>query len=521
MRLGQQMKLAPRVIQSMEILQMPLAQLEERIEQELESNATLELDEGETDEQALKVERDERERDERADERELDTGDSTDDFERLDRFTETNPDAAENDFDTSAPESSDRFLDRLEHGSYSKSRMAGERDAKTDAMSQAAARSASPAEQLLDQWRLVDVDDVLRAPGELILGFLDDDGLLRTPLEEVLDHASPAVRDPLGDREQALAELERALTAVQLFLEPAGIGARSARECLLLQLDALDDDETWDDDDDKDGLLRVARSIVEDHLDDLMQNRLPKIAEATGQPIDEVKASLSVLKRLSLAPGRRLVTDSPPPISPDAIIEYDDDHDRYIAYLNETRTPNLQINREYALLSKDREMPKRDRDFIKTNLSNAQWLIDAVEQRRKTLLRVINVVLDAQRDFFDEGPQALKPLPMTQVAEELGIHVATVSRAVSEKHLMTPRGVVPLRRFFTGGTVTDEGEEVSWDAVRAALQEVVDGEDKAKPLSDDKLAAALKERGLDIARRTVAKYRAQLGIPSARMRKQF
>ena len=530
MRLGQQMKLAPRVIQSMEILQMPLAELEERIEQELESNATLELVEGDGDPQALARDRAERDREERADERELDTGDAVDDFERLDRFAESNPEAAENDFDSApAPAAEDREPERpmdqwdprLEHGSGSRSRLAGERDPKTDAMASAAARDASPAEQLLDQWRLVDVDEALRAPGELILGFLDDDGLLRTPLEEILDHATPAVREPLGDREHALEELERALTAVQLFLEPAGIGARSARECLLLQLDALEDDETWDDADDKDGLLHLARTIVEDHLDDLMQNRLPKIAETTGEPIDRIKQSLGVLRRLSLAPGRRLATDRPAPITPDAIVEYDDDHDRYIAYLNESRTPNLQINREYALMSKDRRVEKRDRDFIKTNLSNAQWLIDAVDQRRKTLLRVINVVLDAQRDFFDEGPQSVRPLPMTQVAEQLGIHVATVSRAVSDKHLMTPRGVVPLRRFFTGGTVTDEGEEVSWDAIKAALQEVVDEEDKSKPLSDDKLAAALKDRGIEIARRTIAKYRAQLGIQSARLRKEF
>ncbi|MCW5776777.1 MAG: hypothetical protein KIS87_10085, partial [Phycisphaeraceae bacterium] len=134
---------------------------------------------------------------------------------------------------------------------------------------------------------------------------------------------------------------------------------------------------------------------------------------------------------------------------------------------------------------------------------------------------VLNAVVDHQREFFDYGPQAIRPLPMTQVAEQLGIHVATVSRAVADKHVMTPRGVVPLRRFFTGGTETETGEEISWDAIKAALQEIVDAEDKANPLSDDALVDRLKERGIEIARRTVAKYRAQLGIPSARLRRQF
>ena len=165
--------------------------------------------------------------------------------------------------------------------------------------------------------------------------------------------------------------------------------------------------------------------------------------------------------------------------------------------------------------------PKSDRDFIRKNLSNAQWLIDAIGQRRHTLLRVINVVVDAQREYFDFGPQNLKPLPMTQVAEQLGVHVATVSRAVADKYLETPRGIVALRGFFTGGLQTESGEDMSYDAVKAALREVIDAEDKAKPLSDESLVKELNSRGIEIARRTVAKYRGQLDIPSARMRKSY
>jgi len=517
MKMGQHMKLAPRMIQSMEILQMPLAQLEERIEQELESNVALELIEVQPDEEQLARERREAQQDEAAGERELDVG-TDHDFERLATFQEANPEAVENEYESTAPQRMAE-LRALEHTNYSRSRLAGERDAKQDAMANTPARAGSLTDQLLGQWALTDVDESLRPLGEQLIQSLDDDGFLRTPVETVLDRL-PASFGENGDR-PTLADLEQSLQAVQLFLDPPGVAARDARECLLLQIDALEDDEGWDEGDDKHRMLDIARTLVRDCLNDLMQNRLPKVAEKTGYGIDEIKAGLQLMKRLSLAPARRLVVDDSPPIIPDAVVEYDDDQDRYVAYLNDSRMPNLQVNREYARMAKDSDVAKRDRDFIKTNLGNAQWLIDAVGQRRRTLLRVVNVVVDAQRDYFDYGPQALRPLPMTQVAEQLGIHVATVSRAVADKYLMTPRGVVGLRKFFTGGTQTDSGEEVSWDSIKAALKEIVDEEDKSKPLSDEKLVDALKERGIEIARRTVAKYRGQLDIPSARLRKQF
>ena len=504
MRLGQQMKLAPRVIQSMEILQMPLTELEERIEQELASNPTLEMVEIAPDPDA------------RLTHEEPDSAENVDDFQRLEAFEEANPDAAENTNQSGGLlDGRDRF--ETEYTPSRSTRLDGERDGKMDAMASAPAREASLGEQLRRQWGLVEVEESLRRPGEMIIAFLSEDGYLRTPLETVIEKSPPG---PDG-RHPSLETMERALTAVQLFLEPPGVAARDARECLLLQLDVIEDRDEWDSDEDRVRTLRMARTLVADHLDDLMQNRLPKIAEQEHVTLDEIKAGLELLRRLSLAPARRLVNEAAEVIIPDAIVEYDEEHDRYIAYLNDSRTPNLRINREYAEMIRDRDVPKKDRDFLKTNIGNAQWLIEAVEQRRRTLQRVLNVVVDAQREFFDYGPQAIKPLPMTLVGEQLGIHVATVSRAVADKHLQTPRGIVPLRRFFTGGTETASGEEISWDAIKAALQDVIGQEDKAAPLSDDALAEKLKERGIEIARRTVAKYRGQLGIQSARLRKQF
>jgi RNA polymerase sigma-54 factor len=516
MRLGQQMKLAPRMIQSMEILQMPLNELEERIEQELESNATLEVAEREGDRRKLQEQALDREREARENERPLtvDEQRGSADFERLESFESANPDVAENQY--AAP------AEREWEPTRTRARLDGERDGKMDAMAAAPARAAPLVDQLLDQWRLADVPDELRPPGELILSYIEDDGYLRTPLEVIADRA-PAGGGPgaaSAGQKPPVELLRRALGELQRTLEPPGTAARDVRESLLLQIDAIlggpRDDGRFDP-----VALKNARLLIEHHLDDLMQNRLPRIAEKTGLTLDEIKAALEQMRRLSLAPARQLVTEAAGIIVPDAIVEYDEEHDRYIAYLNDSRLPNLRINREYAELARDKAAPKRDRDFLKTNISNAQWLIDAVNQRKHTLLRVINVVVDAQRDYFDYGPQALKPLPMTQVAEQLGIHVATVSRAVADKYIQTPRGVVPLRKFFTGGFATEGGEDVSYDAVRAALQEVIAAEDKSKPLSDEAIVEELKKKGIEIARRTVAKYRDQLGIPSARLRKTF
>jgi len=537
MKLGQQMKLAPRMIQSMEILQMPLAELEERIDQELASNPTLELQENEPDADELRRMRDERAEEQRDAAREIEHDESGgDDFARLDSFEQANPEAADNAFDDSYDTRRDGEIwnrDRIESRNGASSRLDGEPDAKLEAMSNAPARGESLPDQLVRQWGMVEVDPRLRPLGEAIIAFLDEDGYLRTPLEEVRDKAPPpaGLNGSAASWPPPIERWEDALQAVQLFLEPAGIAARDARECLLLQIDAalagdLRLDASIGADDEHatiapPDVLRNTRTLVEHHLDDLVKNRLPKVAEKTGLSIDDVKRAIEAMRRLSLAPGKRLSIERPEPITPDVIVEYDEIEDRYFAYLNEARAVDLRLNREYAMMAKDRAVPKADRDFLKKNLSNAQWLIEAVEQRRQTLLRVVNMVIAEQRAYFDEGPEALRPLPMTQVAEQLGVHVATVSRAVSDKWLATPRGTVPLRGFFTGGLSTESGEEMSYDAVRAALREVVDAEDKARPMSDEALAKALQERGIDIARRTVAKYRGMMDIPPARLRRAY
>lgn len=507
MKLGQHMKLAPRMIQSMEILQMPLAELEERVEQELESNVTLELGEVEADPEAARARAEDRRDEARAGQPMEVTPSGQEDFQRLDAFDADNPGAIE-----AGDERPTLSRDDLE---WRAPRAADEdRDSKQDAMNAAPARTASLVDQLLEQWRLADVAETLRAPGEHLISFLDQDGYLRTDVSTVADRA-PAGLLPAGAAGVEL--VEQALRALQGVLDPPGVAARDTRECLLLQLQAISHGEPVI----PGGSLDVAMTLVRDHLDDLAQNRLPKIASRTGFTLDQIKAGLGRLRTLSLAPARALVQESSPPIMPDAIVEYDPRQERFVAYLTDSRYANLQVNREYAHLARDRALEKRDREFIRTNLSNAKWLIDALQQRRQTLLRVISVVADAQADFFAHGPSALKPLPMTAVADQLGIHVATVSRAVSEKWIQTPHGAFPLRGFFSGGLQTESGQDMSYDAARAALKEIIDAEDKANPLSDEALVKEMKAKGIEIARRTVAKYRDQLGIAPARRRKAF
>lgn len=499
MRMDQRMKLAPRMIQSMEILQMAQQALEERIEQELASNPTLELQEPGADRKTLEAERKQEERDSREGERELVVSDgeqssNADDFERLDNLSEQ---YGEN-WETNNYDSPDGF-------SRSHTRDTGERDGKMDAMANAAARGASLYDQLVAQWHFVEAEPSVKDAGEFLIGFLDADGYLRTERDALLRQA------PIGLTED---DLDAALALIQTELEPSGLGARDLRECLLLQIDAR---LRADPDDD----LETERLLVRDYLKDIETNRLPKIAKATDLTIDQITAGITGLRQFQPHPGRILAEESPRTITPDAVIEYDEESDSYIAKLTNGRLPSLHISPVYSKLAADKMADKKTREFVGNNIRSARWLIDAISQRKNTLLRVINVVLAAQRDFFDLGPQALKPLPMTLVADQLGIHVATVSRAVNEKYLQTPRGIFPLRMFFSGGTETDAGEAMSWAAVQAKLEEIINAEDKTKPLSDDTLVEELKKHGIEIARRTVAKYRKQLNIPPARQRKEY
>jgi len=304
------------------------------------------------------------------------------------------------------------------------------------------------------------------------------------------------------------AQWDEALLLVQT-LEPTGVGARDLAECMVLQLVGETENHYLEID------------LVKHHLKDIEMNRYPQISKKIGKSIAEIQEAIKVISRLDLRPGLQVGHHDTPYILPDIIVEYDEDNDTYTARLNDGSNPNLRINTMYSMMAKQRDLPQDAKEFLQNNIRSARWIIESIEQRKTTLLRVVNHVLKSQREFLDHGPQHLRPLPMVDVADVLGIHVGTVSRAVSGKYMQTPIGIYPLRSFFSGGIETASGESVSWNAIKAKLQEIVDNEDKKKPLNDDQLAAELTKRGLTVARRTVAKYRSILNIPPARRRKQF
>jgi RNA polymerase sigma-54 factor len=262
------------------------------------------------------------------------------------------------------------------------------------------------------------------------------------------------------------------------------------------------------------------QTLITDHLDDLQNNRLPVIQRKTGYSIEHIQESWKQLRRLNPKPGSSFSDVHVPSITPDVFLKRDEDGN-YEVWLEETELPQLRISNYYRKRLMSGEATTEEKEYIKRKINAAQWLIESIQQRRNTLLRVSKAIVEYQTRFLEQGPEAIEPLKMQQIADKVGVHVTTVSRAVDGKYIQTHRGVLPLRRFFVGGTKSADGEEVAWDTIRVKLQEIVDSEDKQKPLSDDGLVQELAGHGLTVARRTVTKYRKKMGIPSSRQRRDW
>jgi RNA polymerase sigma-54 factor len=480
-KLVQKQVLAPRMIQSMEILQLPLLALEERIEQEMNDNPLLEMREADPDMPDEPTERDDPDAPAEGEQElvvEADHG--TEDFERLLSMDQEFPGTFDDGPRVSASgiqEASDR---------------------KHDAMANLVSRPESLQDHLIIQLHETDVDVSVREMAERIISSLDSNGYLQGSLEDLL---------PPDASDEELALARRALSVVQQ-LEPPGVGARDLRECLLLQL--TPDMPYYDE----------LKTLISGHLEDLRDNRLPAIERKTGYSLERIQAAWDELRKLKPKPGAEFADVHVPTVTPDVFLEQDDDG-TYRVRLEEGHTPSLRISRYYRDRLLSGQATQEEREYIKRKVNSAQWLIDSINQRRNTLTKVAQAIVDHQTRFLEEGPEAIEPLKMQQIADRVGVHVTTVSRAVDDKWIQTPRGIFSLRQFFVGGTVSDDGEEVAWDAIRMKLQELVDQEDKAKPYSDDELVRKLKDHGLNVARRTVTKYRQKMGIPSSRQRRDW
>ena len=485
-RMSQQMILAPRMIQSMEILQLPIMALQERIVQELQENPVLELKEvvpGEEGggEEAEAAPAAEEPRDPGSEELVIDgSNGNEDDFDRLE--------ALSRDWE-------DHFNE--EHRP-SRNSLDEEGDKKLDAMNNMASRPQSMQDYLSDQLSFLDISPAQARLARYILTHIDHRGWMTTPAEELArNYDQPVTPD----------EVEEALAIVQR-LDPPGIGARNLSECLLLQLTP----ETPHRD--------VLRALILNHLEDIEHNRLPAIQRRTGFDLHVIKEAIGELRHLNPHPGSRFAADNIPYVVPDIIVERSEDGE-YTVRLVDDWVPNVYISKRYIELYRDKGADPKAKEYLKKKITAAQWLLESIEQRRNTLEKVTKAIIKHQRAFLEKGPEHIDPLKMQQIADQVGVHVTTVSRAVDDKWVQTPRGIFPLKRFFGGGTQTASGEEVAWETIKQKLLELIDKEDKSNPLSDEDLVAKLNEAGYPVARRTVTKYRKMLNIPSSRQRKDW
>jgi len=484
MRMEQRMKLAPHMIQSMEILQLSILALQERIEQELNSNPVLELAEP-VNPESPPVETEQPPDDISVDERDLvvDTDNNKiKDFQRLDNLGEG-------------------FKDYMgQADTFHKRIPSDEPDPKLQAIKNTEALPLSLHDHLEEQWRLVEAKQPVKKAGSLIIDYIDDRGYL-TVRPELLYNKDK--------HDFTLDDLKKALELVQK-LEPTGVGARDLKECLLIQMAQSGEDMSFES------------KLVAEHMDELLENRLPEIAKKMKCSVDGINLAVKRMSKLDTSPGLQVGRSRNHPVTADVIVESAEDSDGFTIRLADSELPNLKVNKYYTKMVKDTNVAEKTKKFLQNNIRSAHWIIDAIEQRKNTLLKVTRAVVKFQRDFFEKGQLYLRPLPMSKVADDVGVHLATVSRAVSGKYVQCYWGILPLRKFFSGGTEDENGQAHSWEAIRAKLQQIIDAEDKTKPLSDDKIRKKLAETGINnLARRTVAKYRKLLNIPTARFRRKY
>ncbi|HMC64300.1 MAG TPA: RNA polymerase factor sigma-54, partial [Gemmataceae bacterium] len=373
-----------------------------------------------------------------------------------------------------------------------------ESDKKHDAMQNMPSRPQSLHDYLNDQLTFLEASEEQLKLIKFLITHVDKNARLSVALEEIVR----SYPEPI-----TLEQAEEALHMLQKF-DPPGIGARTLEECLLLQLTP---------DTPHREILRV---LILNHMDDIQHNRMPVIQRRTGFDLATIKEAIEGLKHLNPWPGAQFTADNIPYVVPDIVVDRTEDGD-YSVRLVDDWVPNLYISRRLIDLYRDKSTSPKDREYLKRKIQSAQWLLDSIEQRRHTLERVTRAIIQHQRAFLDKGPEHIEPLKMQQIADLVGVHVTTVSRAVDDKWVQTPRGIFPLKRFFGGGTHTSTGEEVAWETIKQKLLEIIDKEDKSNPLSDEDLVTKLQEAGYPVARRTVTKYRKMLKIPSSRQRKDW
>ena len=465
----QEQVMAPRQLQALEMLQAPIMELQTRITREMENNPVLEVID---------------------DPRESLVGDLISEENDADDAPPAGSTEDENDVSELIALSSD-WHESLPSISGSRNPDA---EKKREFMLNSLYDEPTVQEQLLEQLQMSSPPPELAAAAEYAIGNIDEKGYLQCTAADIIQ--------VLGISE---AKAEKAIQLVQSF-DPPGIGARDLKECLLLQLERTGIKD------------RKLEQLIRCHLDDLARNRLPQIAKTMRIPLEKLHELAGELKKLNPNPGGSISTELPEYVTADVTIEKVNGVFR-VLYHREAE-PRLFISETYLEMLEDKSLPKEARRYINEKIARAKDLMESLERRKSTLMRIAEVILDEQYAFFEEGVEQLRPLTMQHVADKLGLHETTVTRAVAGKYMQTSFGLFKFRFFFTSGFVTEEGDDVSSRSVKQKIKEMIDHEDPAKPLSDSKIAKELEKSGLKVARRTVAKYREAIGIPSSSLRRE-
>ena len=354
--------------------------------------------------------------------------------------------------------------------------------------------ATSLSDHLTWQLSLLTNDQMLREIGTAIVGNVDDDGYLAASIEEIAT---------MGDWPES--EVERVLDVVQAF-DPVGVAARDLQECLLIQLKHLGFENT------------PSEIIIREHIRLLQKHQVPELARAMGMGIEELKEHIDIVRHLDPKPGMRYTSAQSHYVIPDVYISKDED--QYVAMLNDEGMPQLRISPVYRrMLDKNSQNTSETRSYVKEKFRSALWLIKSVDQRQKTIHKVATSIINFQREFLDHGIEHLRPLVLRDVANDIGMHESTVSRVVNNKYMHTPQGVFEMKYFFHSGIHSAYGESVSSVTIKRRIQKIVDNEDSQKPLSDSRIVGILQAEGLVLARRTIAKYREELRIPTSSQRK--
>ena len=478
-QLKQELKINPRLYQAMDLLYMPLLDLQQHLKQELLNNPFLEMVEPEEEEEEGETET------------EVEAATDEDNEKRNDEI----------DWEEILLDGFDAGGRREEHE-------------EREYYEPVTVDSRDLADHLRDQITLLDLSPRQVVLAEEFIGNIDESGYLKASLEVILNGVNDMVKQAAESSEidtdelplYTAEEVEEMLGTIQ-NLDPPGVGARDLRECLMLQLKEAGLEHS------------VPYRLVRDCFDELINHRWSEISKRFGISPSDVQKAADEIQKLDPKPGIKYSDLSDNYIIPDLIVDKIDQ--KYHVFLNDANLPRLKLSKTYQEIARDKKkFEGESKEFISSKLNSANWMIQAIEQRRQTMLKVMNYIVDRQRDYFEKGVQHLKPLTLREVAEVINMHESTVSRVTNEKFVQTPRGVLPLKFFFSSGLSTTQGEDVSARGIKAQIQKLVADEDARHPLTDQAIVNILKQNGVQIARRTVAKYRDQLGVLSARMRKR-